>query len=454
MTDQQRWDALSCSGTWVQTPNVDRVAATGVRFAAAYTNSPVCIPARVSLVTGLYPHDLKLWKNQPYTLDVDTPTWMRSVREAGYRTSLFGKTHLHRQRGDLREKAHLLHAYGFDDTDEIAGPKASVYSRSSLTELWRKEGVYEAFRRDLAERTEAATELVRPSPLPLELYPDVYIGRRAADYLRSYDRKQPWFCWVSFTGPHEPWDAPEPYASMYDPAAMPPPVEPLPTTWTRPTGLLDQRMERGIPFEEGDLARMRANYAGKVTLIDDQVGELLKTIEDRGEADRTVVVFISDHGEMNGDYGLIRKQAFLNGAVRIPFVISMPHELGASTGAVRTAPVELMDLGPTLVELAGGKLSGPNKARSLVSLLRDPAADPREDAISEVRHETMLATKDWKAAVNRAGEVYMLFDLRADPDERLNLAGSPEHAEVSDELQRRLIQRTARRRSRAERAGS
>ena len=441
MTDQQRWDAMSCSGTWVETPNIDRIAAQGTRFAAAYTNSPVCVPARVSLVTGLYPGDLNLWSNQPYTLDVKTPTWMQSVRGAGYRTSLFGKTHLHRQRGDLREKIHLLHAYGFDDADEIAGPKASLASRSSLTELWMKEGVYEAFRQDLAERSGPAVGLVRPSPLPLELYPDVYVGRRATQYLRSYDRAQPWFCWISFTGPHEPWDAPEPYASQYDPTAMPPPVEPLSPTWTRPTGLLDRRMKKRFAFEEGDLASMRANYAGKVTLIDDQVGEILKTIEDRGEADRTVVVFISDHGEMNGDYGLIRKQTFLNGAVRVPFVMSLPPDFAAPAGAVQTAPVELMDLGPTLAELAGARLVGPSKAKSFVSSLADPARGPREDALSQVRHETMLATTDWKAAVNRSGEIYMLFDLRADPEERLNLAGSPEHAAVSEKLRRRLFRR-------------
>ena len=443
MTDQQRWDAMGCSGTWVQTPNIDSVAARGMRFAHAYTNSPVCIPARVSLATGLYPHDLELWNNRTYTLEASKPTWMRRIREAGYRTSLFGKTHLHPQRGDLREKAELLHAYGFDDSDEIAGPRASVRSESSLTELWRKKGVYEAFRSDLAERAETKRPLVRPSPLPLDLYADVYIGRRAVQYLESYDRDEPWFCWVGFTGPHEPWDAPEPYASRYDPADMPRPVQPLETAWERPAGALDRRMRKRAPLDEDDIARMRANYAGKVTLIDDQVGELLKVVDQRGETERTVVAFVSDHGEMNGDYGLIYKSTFLNGAARIPLVLAAPEAIAAAgAGSVATAPVELMDLGATLVDLAGATLPEESKAKSLVPLLRD-GEPPREDALSEVKREAMLATSNWKIVVERSGDVYLLFDLRADPDERLNLAGDPEHASVRDGLRNQLARRTA-----------
>ena len=121
MTDQQRWDAMGCSGGWVRTPNLDRIAAEGVRFANCVTNSPVCIPARLSLATGLYPHNTGVWMNLRHHLDEDTPTWMRSIREAGYRTSVFGKTHLHHHSGDLRDREELLQAYGLQDVDEIGG---------------------------------------------------------------------------------------------------------------------------------------------------------------------------------------------------------------------------------------------------------------------------------------------------------------------------------------------
>ena len=106
MTDQQRADALGCSGGWVRTPHLDRVAREGVRFTNCVTNSPVCVPARVSLATGLYPHNTGIWHNVPYDLPADTPTWMQAIRAAGYRTSLFGKTHLHHQVGEIG-RAHV-----------------------------------------------------------------------------------------------------------------------------------------------------------------------------------------------------------------------------------------------------------------------------------------------------------------------------------------------------------
>lgn len=436
MTDQQRWDALGCVGGWVDTPHLDRIAAEGVRFSNAYTNSPVCVPARVSLVTGRYPHDTGVWRNTAHTLSPKAPTWMRAVRDAGYSTSLFGKTHLHPHRGDLRERETLLHAYGFDHADEIAGPRASARCRSNLTDLWEQAGVYRAYKRDLRERYSTKPWVARPSPLPLELYADVYVGRQAAAFLRGRDGNAPWFCWVSFGGPHEPWDAPEPYASRYPPETMPEPIRTVDDSHERPHGLLDEKLRNGgVPFEPGDVAALRANYAGNVTLIDDQIGEVLAAVEERGELDRTVVAFVSDHGEMNGDHNLLYKQNFLDPAARVPFLVRAP---GATAGAVSDAMVELMDLGATLVDLAGGRPVPRSRARSLVPLLHDPSLPHRPAALSELRREVMVVTSEWKVAVNNHGLVYMLYDLRTDPEETRNVAGSPGYEEVERDLRRHL----------------
>src|SRR3954471_20695063 len=180
MTDQQRADAMGCSGGWVDTPNMDRIAAEGVRFENAYTNSPVCIPARASLATGRYPHDTGVWKNTAHTLAADAAAWMRSVRAAGCTTSLFGKTHLHPHRGDLRDREDLVRSWGLDDVDEIAGPRATARSRSHLTDRWEEAGVYDAYKADLRDRYDHRSWVVRPSPVPLELYADSYVGRQAA----------------------------------------------------------------------------------------------------------------------------------------------------------------------------------------------------------------------------------------------------------------------------------
>ncbi|RKU19571.1 hypothetical protein C6500_10380 [Candidatus Poribacteria bacterium] len=443
MTDQQRWDAMSCSGDWVQTPNLDRIAGEGIRFTNCVTTSPVCIPTRLSLATGLYPHNTHVWNNMNHQMPAETPTWMQAVRDAGYRTSLFGKTHLHPHSGDLREREGLMNAYGLDDVNEIGGPRASANVRSHMTAMWEEKGLWEAYRADYRERFSTKPYLVRPSTLGLEDYADVYVGQQAKRYLQNYERDKPWCCWVSFGGPHEPWDTPEPYASMYDPKDMPPAV-PRPFVEKRPRGHLDRAMQRMNPaFEPGEIGRLRANYAGNVTLIDDQIGEILDAIEARGELENTIIVHTSDHGEMNGDYGLIYKSNFLNGAVRIPLLVRTPNGSGLQTpptGTICESPVEWIDIGPTLVELAGGELAHRQFGKSLCPVLTEPEATHRDFAISEIEGEIMVLNREWKAALNADGEVYLLFDVQNDPNEIQNLAGRSEVADIETALRLQILE--------------
>ena len=443
MTDQQRWDAMGCSGGWVRTPALDRIASEGVRFTQCVTTTPICIPARVTLATGRYPHNNAVWNNMDYAMPPEAPTWMRALRDIGYRTSLFGKTHLHPHRGDLREREHLLNAYGLDDVDEIGGPRASARVMSHMTAMWQDKGLLDAYRADFDERFANKPHVARPSVLPLEDYADVYVGQQAKRYLAGYARDEPWFCWVSFGGPHEPWDAPEPYASMYEPDAMPAPVPPSVDEQPRPRGWLDRRMEHAPVLEAGDEAAMRANYAGNVSLIDDQIGQILDVVEQRGELDNTVIGFTSDHGEMNGDWGLIYKMVFLDGSVRVPMLVRTPATARDDSGRVSDTLVENCDLGPTLVELAGGELDHRQFARSLVPALADTNAAHRDRAISEIRGEFMLMTRDWKMALNREGKAYMLFDRNADPEESRNLAGLPEYRAVENDLRLRTLEHIA-----------
>ena len=439
MTDQQRWDAMGCSGGWVRTPNLDRIAAEGVRFTNCVATSPVCIPTRLSLATGLYPHNTGVWNNMQHRIPAHAPTWMQAVRGAGYRTSLFGKTHLHPHQGDLREREGLMHACGLDDVDEIGGPRASAQVLSHMTAGWEAKGLWDAYRADYRERFRTKPHLVRPSTLGLEDYADVYVGQQAKRYLRNYDRQEPWCCWVSFGGPHEPWDTPEPYASMYDPKQMPPAI-PRQPAGERPRGQLDRLMERVNPaFEPGEIGRLRADYAGNVTLIDDQIGEILDAIEARGELEYTVIVHTSDHGEMNGDHGLLYKSNFLDGAVRIPLLVRTPGSTHA--GSVSDSPVEWIDIGPTLVEMAGGELAHRQFGQSLCGVLEEPGTTHRDFAISEIDGEIMLLDREWKAAINTEGEVYLLFDVREDPEETRNLAGRPEVAEIETALRLRILER-------------
>lgn len=438
MTDQQRWDAMGCSGDWLQTPNLDRIASEGVQFTNCVTTSPVCIPTRLSLATGLYPHNTGVWNNMQHQMSAETPTWMQAVRDAGYRTSLFGKTHLHPHSGDLRDREDLMNTYGLDDVNEIGGPRASANVMSHMTADWEAKGLWDAYRADYRERFSTKPHLVRPSVLGLENYADVYVGQQAKQYLHYYERDAPWCCWVSFGGPHEPWDTPEPYASMYNPEDMPPAI-PRPIASDRPQGHLDKLMEQLNPaFEPGEVGRLRANYAGNVTLIDAQVGEILDTIEARGELENTIIVHTSDHGEMNGDYGLIYKSNFLNGAVRVPLLVRIPDLHHA--GTICESLVEWIDIGPTLVELAGGELQHHQFGKSLCPMLANLETTHREFAISEIEGEIMLLNREWKVVLNADGEVYLLFDVQNDLDETHNLAGRPEVTDVETVLRLQILE--------------
>src|SRR5262245_24927900 len=264
MADQMRADALGIINGWTRTPNLDRLARGGFLFRGVITNSAECIPARFSLALGLYPHQTGVWQNGTYTLNPELPNWMQAVEQAGYRTSLFGKTHLHPHEGDLRDRVHLMHAYGLQVVDETTGPHASAHVLSNMTQSWQEQGLWERYREDVGERIRSKRHLVRPSVLGAEHHYDVYVGRQAASYLAGLDGPQPWFCWVSFGGPHEPWDAPEPYASLYAQADIPSPMPRL-RGHERVRGLLRRAFDSDYyspPLPPDEVRAMRANYAG------------------------------------------------------------------------------------------------------------------------------------------------------------------------------------------------
>ncbi len=294
----------------------------------------------------------------------------------------------------------------------------------------------------MKERGGKNRTLVRPSTLPLSEYYDVYVGQRAKEYLHHYHRTEPWFCWVSFAGPHEPWDTPEPFASMYRPQDMPEPFKRPPTKRGGPTGELDRRFAESPRGGIRNAKELRASYAGKVSLIDDQVGQILGEIEARGELDRTVILFTSDHGEMNGDYDLIHKSNFLNPAVRVPFIVSTPESRNSPrAGATNDSPAEWFDAGPTLAEFAGAKLDYTQFARSVGPTLRDPKHEHRSFAISELLHEIMYLDRDWKLLLNRKGEAYRLFDVKNDPQEMNDLVRGPGRGPLVMELKSKVADR-------------
>ncbi len=449
MTDQMRWDAWGRAGGWIKTPVLDQLSQEGVTFTNCMTNSPVCSPTRLSLATGQYPHNTGVWRNlKGYDLPSDTPTFMQSIRNAGYRTGIIGKAHLHHHENDIRDRVPLMNTLGFDHVNEIAGPRASSRVLSNMTEEWQKQGVLEAYIEDFRERFNHKPYVARPSTLPLELYYDVYIGNKAKEYIQEADSAHPWFIQVGFSGPHEPWDAPEPYASLYDPSVMPKPIERnnFRDSPHRPKGNLDHLMSHGNMHSPelslDEIAQMRANYAGNVTLIDEQIGEIIQALKDKNIYDQTVIVFVSDHGEMNGDYGLIYKETFFNAAVKVPLIIRTPEMKNSSiSGSMYHEMVEFFDIGPTLCDLASGVISYQQFAKSLVPVLENLHVQHRAEAMSEHKGEIMLASKEWKIVFNQQGEPYLMFHLATDPMELTNLIDHSGYESIVSDFKDRFIKR-------------
>ncbi len=448
MTDQQRADCLSCAGhPQLRTPNMDRIAEEGVRFTQAATVSPLCMPARASFVNSLYPHNHGMWGNNGSMPSRDD-TFFHHLQRAGYLTAYIGKSHYYPHgRGHLRDHEEYMHARGLEYVHETTGPLATQTTRSYMTDLLSQHGLYEAFKADYAERSMQRAEnpfLIRPSPLPVELYLDSYVGRQAASFIESYTDVRPMCLFVGFPGPHEPWDAPGEYASMYDPAKTPHPI-PWPEHNTAlpdsVRGMDDFLIMNGSTPQ--NIAKVRANYYGKISLIDRWVGSILDACEERNMLDRMIVVFWSDHGEMLGDHRRVFKSTFHESSMRIPLMFRWPDHF--PMGETRDALAETIDVYPTLLGALGLKTPDRCLGLSLLPVLEDEETHLRNAQLSEVVHRgerrICLRSRTHKYAVRPSGEGFMLYDLKKDPWEQHNMIGDGGGLEktLRDALLRTLV---------------
>jgi choline-sulfatase len=445
MTDQQRADCLSCAGhPQIRTPNMDRLAAEGTRFSHACTVSPLCMPARASFLSGTYVHNHAMWANRGELLPEDESLFRR-LQQCGYFTGHIGKSHYYEHGAfHMRDREGYMHARGFDYVHETTGPWATCRTDSYMTDLWAKHDLLRAFRDDYQKRREHAPKIaVWPSPLPAELFMDSYIGGQAVRFIDEYDRDRPFALFVGFGGPHEPWDAPGEYATMYDPAATPTPIGSAePGDWVPKAAAAWQRSGRQQAMTDEDVRRLRANYYGKISLIDRWFGKILDACERKGALDDLLVVFWSDHGEMAGDHGLLHKSRFFESALRIPLVVRWPGHI--EPGRTSSALAETVDILPTVLEAIEADVPSGCLGKSLWPVLRDPSARVRDAAFSEVeragRRNLMVRTERHKYAVHDDGEGYLLYDLAEDPHEQRNLLGHPDLRAVEAELRDRLLQ--------------
>jgi choline-sulfatase len=423
MADQHRHDYLGAAGaTFLQTPHLDRLAARGVRFAQAITNCPICAPARIGLATGLQPSRLGALDNASY-LPRSFTTHYQRFRDHGYRVGCVGKL-------DLAKPSHYngrygdrpcVYGWGFTHPEECEGKMHAGGHPTPIgpyTHYLQERGLLDCFHRDYQDRQSKGwiVGASHDSVLPTEAFEDVYIGRRAAEWIARVPDDFPWYYFVSFVGPHDPFDPPAEYAERYRAANVPSAIA------GDMAGKPGWVARRQVGASAEDITIARRQYCGSIQAIDDGVGLILDALQARGQLENTVIVFTSDHGEMLGDHGLFTKGVAYEASLRVPLVVAGP---GIEGGRVSDALVELIDLNPTLCQLAGIPQQENLDARSFVETLGVSetlrVSNHRTEAVSAIRNWRCVRTRQHKLIEND-NDLPELYDLAQDPDELDNIA--------------------------------
>ncbi|MFE5318197.1 sulfatase-like hydrolase/transferase [Paenibacillus sp. NPDC056579] len=450
MTDQQRADARALEGYPLDTtPFLDHLAGEGIWFNKAYTTMPICGPARTSFLTGRYASAHRVNTNMHLGKALFTKDLFDTAKEQGYSTALIGKNHSYI---DPKEKADfsllLGHWGGF-------GPNRT-----------EEEMAYDAWLKTLSQVS------MEPTPFPLECQLPYRAVSSAQNWIQSLDGN-PFFMWLSFPEPHNPYQAPEPYYSMFPPESLPPLVAGEKermgkgAKWT----FYGAQIEHFLPDYRERIPRARSNYLGMMRFIDDQVKRFVEFLQMHGLLDQTLIVFMSDHGDFLGEYELIKK-----GPEAPDILTRIPLQFyGAGIKACdgpHPAHISLADVMPTLCEAMGASIPAGVQGRSLWPMLTGGAYPQREFASVYAEHgygglyhaddetydfsgtgsitngvvefnELNLYTQSgwlrtvrkgkWKINLDMCGNGE-LYDIENDPLELDNLYGRVEYGEVEREM--------------------
>ncbi len=451
---------LGCYGVaHAKTPNIDRLAAGGIVFSRAYCQQAVCSPSRSSILTGLRPDSTKVWDLDTHFRAAlpDCVTLPQHFRENGYHTAGLGKIEHH----------------GFEDGRSWSAPR--WFPSGQLVNVdpadWTRQMV-ESFpgveREHSGEslptksdgkgkvKTGPAFEV---SPKSDDELPDGAVAAEAVRRIADLSMKeQPFFLAVGFVKPHLPFVAPKKYWDLHDPTAIPGPgFDKLPEGTeafvAHSNGELHSYpgVPEGNPIPEDFARTLRHGYNACISYIDAQVGRLLDALQDNGVADNTIVVLWGDHGWQLGDHGLWHKHTNFERATRAPLILSAPGF--ASAGSTCAAPVEFVDVYPTLADLAALPAPANLHGMSLRPYLENPDAPMQKPAISqyprsvtEPKTQVMgysIRDERWRATFWRSrkdGQIVHveLYDEQEDPDETINIAKKPENEEVLGRLRRHL----------------
>ncbi len=456
-TDQQRFDTLRCYGNrFVETPNLDRLAAEGVLFENAYSQNPVCAPSRASFLTGRYPRTTRCRQNGQ-SIPESEILITKILHERGYTCGLSGKLHLSACHPEACKGTERRIDDGYDQ----------FFWSHDTGDSWPTNEYRQWLRDKGVERMSEPFPLsryVRYGP-PIQHRQTTWCVEKAISFIRSASRfDRPWLFSVNPFDPHHPFDPPretlDRYAGFIDEIPLPNYVEgeledkPI---WQRIDHDGAYAGRAGFTFDEmteNDHRWIRAAYWAMIEVIDRGVGRLLETLEETGQRENTVVIFTSDHGEMLGDHGIYLKGPyFYEPAIRVPLIISAPSMIEG--GRRSTALVELVDIAPTILDMCGLRRDPGMQGQSLWPMLNGeaPLDRHREDIYCEFygsnfrydppAHTTMVRTERYKLTVAHGQNTGELYDLYADPNETKNLWDDPSYVGVKVEMLIRLADRMA-----------
>ena len=433
MTDQQRFDTISALGNpHLRTLNLDRLVKEGVVFNRSYCQHPICQPSRASFMTGRYPSTIHVTHNGAHFPPAAEATlWSRLLAEAGYHCGLAGKFHLSACHG--RREPRLNDGFRYFQWSHTTSD--SPVEWGDYGDWLRGKGYDPAEllhrRQPRLDRHSAPTATL--DNVPSKLRHETWCTEKGIEFIKEAD--SPWLLCVNTFDPHPPFDPPWEYFRRFK-------VEEMPMSHFSEGDIEHQRRlsALGVPFQTEacdpsifEVQVIKACYYAMVEHLDNCLGRLIQCLEETGQRERTVVLFTSDHGEMLGDHGLLRKGCrFYEGAVRVPHIWSAPSLFPG--GVVSEALVELMDVGPTVLELAGRPVPSLMQGRSFRSILTGEASPDEHRPFvrseyflpsSKGAHGIMHRDDRWKLITYHVaglddlqGE---LFDLQNDPWELDNL---------------------------------
>ena len=418
MTDQHRADAVGYAGnSAIFTPNLDRLAADGVIFSNAYSSTPSCTPARAALLTGMSPwhHGMLGYGKVARAYEFEMP---RMLREQGYYTYGIGKMHwypqkaLHGFHGTLIDESGRIESEGFvsdyRDWFKLTAPGKDP----DLTGIgWNEHraGVFQ---------------------LEEHLHPDHWKADRAIELLNNYDLEAPLFLKVSFSRPHSPYDPPQRVLDQYDGVQIPNPVV---GDWAKDFANYPNTPEAAFgDFGVDHAVKSRKHYYALITFLDEQIGRIIEKLKEKGMYDNSLILFVSDHGDMLGDHHHWRKTYAYEGSAKVPLVIKpAKNRMNVVSSPVLENPVEIRDILPTFLDAAGAKIPEKMDGASMLKLIEKVNAPWRE--FIDLEHATAYRAENYWCALTDGREKYIwffntgeeqLFDLIQDPTELSDISAT------------------------------